>query len=242
MNAARSVMVALLACTAALAAGKAVAQPHSEPQISFISLQPVTDPAAISEWLQRLTGRFRFDGMVQMTAACAEVPAGGGPPPPPSDLCQGVKGVSDCVKVGTGAGVQCILNVFWQDMYAVDFENGTSREILASYLDPAVELFGLDPGNSAINRLLVDNKGLPEGGLGFVKGNTATFRSRCVNKPAGCYRTIRIEARADARLVYWWLSTQNEPEPETTYGVMTLRRLAVEEEGSATLQPKSKRK
>ena len=44
-------------------------------------------------------------------------------------------------------------------------------------------LFGLDPAQSAIHHLMVDNKGLPEGGPGSNTGNRATFKTTCVNAP-----------------------------------------------------------
>jgi hypothetical protein len=243
MNPARLIATAVLAGTAMFACGMAYSQPHSEPEINFAAILPVTEPAQVSEWLQRLTGRFRYDGMIQM-ADCVQAPsAGGGPPPPPSDKCQGMKGKSDCVAVGAGPGVQCILNVTWQDIYEVDFENGQVREIMVSYLDPAMELYGLEPARLAMNRLIVNNKGIAEGGPGHIKGNTATFRAPCANaESVGCYRIVRIEAKPDAKLLYAWLSIQIEPEPENTYAVMTLRRVAVEEESAPTLKPVSQRR
>lgn len=63
------------------------------------------------------------------------------------------------------------------------FRTGDVVPGAVSYLNPAMALFGLDSRNSAINYLLVDNKGLPEGGLGRNTGNRATFRTRCVNQP-----------------------------------------------------------
>lgn len=236
-------IAAVLASTAALAWGNADAQPRAEPQINLQTMEPVTEPAQVAAWLKRLTGRFRYDGMIQMSEACAEAPAEGGPPPPPSDMCQGIKGKSDCVAVGTGAGVQCILNVTWQDIFAVDFENGTVREVMVSYLDPAMELYGLEPGNLATSRLIVNNKGIAEGGPGYIKGNTASFSSPCANSDSlNCYRIVRIEAKPDARLLYVWFSRKFEPEPETTYAVMTLRRVTEEEESAPTLKPASLRR
>src|SRR5215207_2697288 len=99
MNRGRYV-AAVLAGTALLACSIASAQPRAEPEINFKAIEPITEPAQVAAWLQRLTGRYRYDGMIQMAEVCAEVPADS-PPPPPSDLCQGIKGKSDCVAIGT---------------------------------------------------------------------------------------------------------------------------------------------
>jgi hypothetical protein len=241
MNCAPS-RAAVLAGAVALSCGIANAQPRAEPEIHFTSIAPITEPAQVAGWLQRLPGRYKYDGMIQMDV-CSQVPSEGGPPPPPSDKCQGIKGKSDCIAIGTGPGVQCILNVTWQDIFTVDFESGTATESMVSYLDPAMELYGLEPGKLAMSRLIVNNKGIAEGGNGFIKGNTAFFSSPCANAASvGCYRIVRIEAKPDSSLLYVWFSTKIEPEPETTYGVMTLRRVAPEEESAPTLKPASQRR
>jgi hypothetical protein len=247
VSAARLIAIAVLACTAALVSDSAGAQPHAEPEISFKAIEPVTEPAQVEEWLRRLMGRFRYDGMVQMGDCAPLPPAGGGPPPPPSDLCQGITGKSDCVTIGTGPGLQCVLNVTWRDIYQFDFENGAAREIMVSYLDPAMELYGLEPGTLTMSRLLVNNKGLAENGRGSIKGYTAKFKSPCVNTVVSehaeeCYRIVRIEAKPDARLLYMWLGIQIEPNPENTYAVMTLRRVTPEEESAPTLNRVPQRK
>src|SRR5262245_2620164 len=53
----------------------------------------------------------------------------------------GVSGKGDCAAVGTGPGVQCIFNITGQN----------------SNMDPSVALFGLDPGTSSINVMLVND-------------------------------------------------------------------------------------
>jgi hypothetical protein len=247
VNAARLIAIALLAC-AAVVCGRANAQPHAEPEIYFKSIEPVTEPAQVEAWLRRLVGRFKYDGMIQMGDCAPLPPAGGGPPPPPSDLCQGITGKSDCITIGPGPGVQCVLNVTWRDIYQFDFENGEAREIMASYLDPAMELYGLEPSTLTMSRLLVNNKGLAENGRGSIKGYTAKFKSPCVNTVVSrnaeeCYRIVRIEAKPDATLLYMWFGLQLEPAAENTYAVMTLRRVTPEEESAPTLhRPPQRRK
>jgi hypothetical protein len=186
---------------------------------------PAGPPVEMDAWLRRLVGRFRFEGVIHVLGT--------------ED--RSIKGVGDCVSIGAGPGVQCVLNVSWLDIYIVNFGGdnldspggGVSTVPGAvSYLNPAMILFGLDPGKAAINHLLVDNKGLPEGGLGTNTGNRATFRTRCVNQPGvvgGCERILRIEAAADARILYIWIDVEMGPkgiDPPVSSIVLSLRRVA----------------
>jgi len=238
----RGFVLAVLAGAAVLPCGVALSQPRAEPEINFKAVVPVTEPAQVAEWLQRLVGRYKYDGMIQMAETCV-VMVDEGPPPPPSDQCQSITGKSDCIAVGTGAGVQCILNVTWRDIFTVDYESGQVTEDMVSYLDPAMELYGLNPDKLALTRLIVNNKGIAEGGDGFIKGNTAVFTSPCANADSvGCYRTIRIEAKPDAKLLYVSFARKFQSELETPYAVMTLRRVATEEESAPTLKPVSQRR
>jgi hypothetical protein len=186
---------------------------HSEPEVpKFEAALPVTDPEAIAAWLTRLVGRFKWEGMIGDEA---------------------VKGSSDCIGIGDGPGVQCILNVTWIDQYKPNPEENVDN-VMISYLDPAMELFGLDPLNSAINHLLVNNKGLPEGGLGFVKGNTAIFKTPCVNVPAGCFRVVVMDARPEANLMWMWFGKVDHMASGIFdfYAMMTLRRMPPDWEGA----------
>jgi hypothetical protein len=241
---------AVLSCTALSCCGTAVAQPRT---VDEAGGEPVPD-ADMDVWLRRLVGKYKLDGAANAFAC-------------PSS-CSGVKGKVDCIAIGTGPGVQCVLNATWQEYWDM-----RGNPTLVDYLDPSMMLFGLDPGRSAINMLLVNDKGLPEGGFGKIKGNTATFHSPCVNTPvydtstmqsqaspvadpnssrssdnesgesssglppsnnapslnssdtigggAGCTHPVRIEAKADANIIYMW----TEP-----YGVLLqLRRIRTEE-------------
>ncbi|MEO8315256.1 MAG: hypothetical protein ABI645_10720 [Pseudomonadota bacterium] len=224
MNPARFIAT-LLACVAALASSAASAQARDPPQWKYEADPPVE----MDVWVRRLVGRFSFEGLVH-------VPSNGACGAPGTSVntqpCQTIKGTGDCVSVGTGPGVQCVFNVSWPDIWAVDFETGDVVPIAVSYLNPAMALFGIDPGNAAINHLLVDNKGLPEGGLGAHTGNRATFRTSCVNQPGivgGCERIFRIEAKADARLLYMWIDVEKGPKdlgPPLSSMILTLRRVA----------------
>jgi hypothetical protein len=222
-------LAALLAGAAALATDNvAGAQPRAPPPPWK---DPAGPPTEMEVWLRRLVGRFRFEGMVHVMSMgdCAPLPPQGSDPPPPFvSACETVEGIGDCISIGTSPGVQCVLNVRWEDLYDVNFEEGTVTAApgAVSYLNPAMALFGMDPGKASINYLLVDNKGLPEGGLGSNTGNRAMFKTACVNLDVNCQRIVRIEARPDARLLYMWIEVESVDTRELVSSVMlTMRRL-----------------
>lgn len=236
-NSVRSLLLTVAAAAAGLACASAVANPRAQPEPQLQYAKPVTDPAEIGTWVRQLVGRYRFEGMVQVVYAPRGVPAypcvteeGR-----PQDYCTGVKGKGDCVAVGKGPGVQCVLNVAWQDIYEIiqPGEQASTDPVGVfnlpggvSYLDPAMMLYGIDPGKAALSYLLVDNKGLPEGGTGAIAGTRAVFRVPCVNAPAlfsamkpaprdreegsprSCERIMRIDAKPDARLLYMSVDTE----------------------------------
>jgi hypothetical protein len=225
MNGIRSLALALLAAGTLLHGSDADAQARQSPQPEYQAEPPVEMDA----WLRRLIGRFSFEGFVH-------VPSNGRCGAPGRSVleipCQTIKGMGECVGVGTGPGVQCMFNVSWLDIWIWDPDENGYRPAALSYLNPAMALFGLDPGNGAISHLLVDNKGLPEGGLGANTGNQATFRTTCVNEPGivgGCERIFRIEAKADARMLYMWIDVEKglkHEGPPWSSVVLTLRRIA----------------
>ncbi len=163
MSGIRILALTLLATGTLLHGNDADAQARQPPQWNYEADPPVE----LDIWLRRLVGRFSFDGLVH-------VPGNGECGAPGSSVvtqpCQAIKGTADCVSVGTGPGVQCVFNVSWLDIWTVDFETGSVVPAAVSYLNPAMAQFGLDPGKAEINHLLVDNKGLPEGGLGASTG------------------------------------------------------------------------
>jgi hypothetical protein len=263
MNCIRLTLIALLASTTLLASGGASADPRGGQTAG----QEVGPPVPPEEWLRRLVGKYKFDGLVQVVALgdCGPLP----PDPanqettseaPPEPYCRTIKGKGDCVAIGTGPGVQCILNVSWQDMYEIVYPTTSEGEVNTdpagvfelpggpSYLDPSMALFGIDPGKSEINYLLVDQKGMPEGGLGYVRSNRATFRSECVNEsnllnamkpvefnerlPASCNRIIHFDARPDSKVVLITMDIEINDDAFTRI-TMTMRREATEEKVAA---------
>jgi hypothetical protein len=279
-----------MVCVVLLAAGAAGANPRSgnfrpprEPA------RPVTEAAGIGVWLQRLAGRYRFEGMVEVRMRATveeEPPAAEGTEPGSlaaeiiarermesgqSDVLETtpVRGVSDCVTIGTGPGVQCVLQVTWKEMREVVAPSTTERGGVfnlpggASNLAPAMAMYGLDPGQAVVRYLQVDSAGLAEGASGSVVGNTATFRTPCANTarilnslrpppirkagsssppqpPRTCDRITRIEARPDAKTLYMRVDFALDGRPKTTYSLL-LRRVAQSGEVAAAAAPAAAR-
>ncbi len=202
-------LAALLLLPVTMAAVAAGNPRDANIDVRYLIPQPVTDTAGIAAWLRRLKGRYRAEGMIWM----------------PLDGQRGpIRGSADCAPVGSGAGMHCIFNLQWQDIYQIVMDPDAERMGVfslpggASYLNPSMLLMGLDPDRQGIGFLLVDNKGLPEGGEGFIAGERATFTAPCVNaaqlflamrpearyaeqRPHTCRRITRIDIRPSGRLV-----------------------------------------
>jgi hypothetical protein len=171
-------------------------QELSEVLVEGKRTKPVRDPQVIIEWMRRLVGQFRYAGYVELHDAAGK-PRGQ----------QSVSGKGDCVAFGLAPGVQCTIKVSWPDAHG---DNG--QEILGgvSNLEPAMVLYGLDPDELAVHYLLVDNKGVADGGLGYIKGDTMTTTDPCVGIAGNCTRTTRITAQRDGKMVQMQIDIQRE--------------------------------
>lgn len=127
-------------------------------------------PQQAFDWLARLVGQFTIDGYVDPG------------PDGTSSRAQEPKGEAICVGFGIAPGVQCALRVRWA---AATGPDGAEIPGGVSTLDPAVMLFGFnlgvntdllnggdpyvppDPERYTIAHILVDNKGVAEGGAGY---------------------------------------------------------------------------
>ncbi len=159
----------------------------NEVVVTGTRIKPSRNMQTIIEWLRRLPGEFRYDGYVELQA---------GPGMPTSRLP--VQGLSDCVAFGAAPGVQCAVDIRWPK---VSGENGTEVPGGSSVLDPAMILYGLDPDHRAIHFLQVDKRGVAEGGLGYLEGNTLVTTAPCEGIPGNCQRTTRIDAQPDGKLI-----------------------------------------
>jgi hypothetical protein len=144
-------------------------------------------------WLRRLLGRYEFAGYVDL-----------GGQGNPEDLLR-VRGGGECVGFGVAPGVQCEIDVRWPKVAGPAGEDVIGG---VSYLSPAMILYGVEPDERGIRYLQVDNRGLAEGAIGLVTGDTAAFRTPCVDMAADCQRVVRITARADSKIVDMQIDTE----------------------------------
>lgn len=207
----------------------------------YLDAIPVTAQDEMGAWLMRLADRYRVEGAGTFIAV------------EPFD----VKGSADCAPVGAGPGIQCIFNIHWRDQFEInllpptgDEENDPRNEHWyqgifnipggVSYLNPSMMLIGTEPHQQGLRFLLVDRKGLPEGGTGTIAGNRATLRAPCVNapvlflalnptrpfddrEPASCERITRIDARPGSSVVHMAIDIEINGEVATQFQ-LTLRR------------------
>jgi hypothetical protein len=254
-------LAGMLAACVAVTAGAAGGNPRKGGRSGkYLVPEPVTDTAAMSEWLLRLADRYRVDGGGTITippadqsvkrATTEDSRVGRGSSEEedeePEFVYFPVKGSGDCVTVGAGPGIQCIFNIHWDDQFEVntDPDKGPigvfNLPAGVSYLNPSMMLAGLDPLRKGLQLLLVDNKGLPEGGSATIAGDRATLRATCVNGPAmfldmnpskkyekmpptTCDRIMRIDAKPKGKVVHLSIDIEINRELVTQLQ-LTLRR------------------
>lgn len=194
-------------CVIGLLAGVAALADGAEPRGSSIARMP-DSPAAIEArnaqartqkatqmdaWLRRLVGRFRYEGFYAVV-----VPSPQPPPPIP------VKGMADCVGIGGGPGVQCVVNAVWDDERWGGRRLGKWGGGWVTSDSPTLLLYGVDPGQSNIRYLQVDHRGIAQGGAGLLNGNTLSYSERWVNPPEPVpikERIVRIHAPAHGEFI-----------------------------------------
>ena len=155
--------------------------------------KPVRKAEDLIPWLRRLLGQYTYQGYVDLQGRAK------------AKARLNVTGLGTCVGFGAAPGVQCEINVRWPQVRGED-----SQPVMGSVssLDPAMILYGLEPDDIAIRYLQVDSRGLAEGAVGTVTGDTATFRTACVDAPAGCERITRITAVQDSKIIDMQVDTE----------------------------------
>lgn len=173
------IAIVLFAGMAVIGSVEVTAQPHAPPPAWK---DPSGPPTEMHVWLRRLAGRFRYEGTLDREPGSVPDPS------LPANTAQ-VEGLGDCVTIGAGPGVHCVINLDWPPPYPRTLE-GVSPEafvdpVFVANLDPAMILFGIDAGASQLAYLQVNQKGLAEPGTGVVVGNIARFEAPCVNTGSG---------------------------------------------------------
>lgn len=155
--------------------------------------KPTRKPSELITWIRRLLGEYTVDGKADL--------GGRGKP----EERWTVTGKTTCVGFGVAPGVQCELNVRWPP---IPGPHGAEVLSAVSDLNPAMILYGMEPDDLGIRYLQVNSKGLAEGAVGYIIGDTATFKTACVNAPPGCQRVIRITSESESKIVDMQIDTE----------------------------------
>jgi hypothetical protein len=229
MNAMRA-RVALMGL-AALGSGIAAADPRdiAEPPVPLTPemqearrVQMATD---MDVWLRRLEGRFRIEGVFYRDGEEADA--------------RHAKGMEDCVTIGPGAGMQCVINVIWDEDYGADGQSGQTG---VSALAPAMIEYGFDPVASRIRSLQVDNQSLAEPGEGTLKGQTMSSSTRCANTPAAqlCQRVTRVYIPPDRSYISVTIEVERNYDRVSSLS-LDLRPMTLEEAAAAAAEARMPR-
>jgi len=186
----------------------------------------VDDAVGPAVWMQRLVGRFRIEGAIHYERYIEPLDPGrrgklqeetlqfdvNGDPDPESqkiltlrpkvsDWTRSTTGKGDCINFGSGPGLQCVINVEWEDVWGNAVRAGLGG---VSNLKPAMILAGLSPRTGSIRFLEVDDKGLAHPGQVVLDGNAVILKPPCVNAPGvwKCEIVVRVEARPDAGILF----------------------------------------
>jgi hypothetical protein len=219
MSRAQGCGFALLTCIAVLNCGHASADPRGiaappEPDTpESIEARRILKAADMAAWLPRLVGRYRYEGVADFTPPDQNDPhdvenssSPSGPPPLKPPKLKTITGLEDCIAIGTGPGLHCVLDIHWDeenwDNAGVDVEGGVP------FLSPALVLYGIDPSASVIRYLQLDTDGLAETESASLRGDTLTwtYATTCTSRQAGgvppqCRRVTRVRAPHDGRVV-----------------------------------------
>lgn len=142
----------------------------------------------MAAWLPRLVGRFKVEGVVNTGGV-----EGGE---------RSATGKVDCIAIGAGSGVQCVLYATWEEAWG---QMGEAITAGVPYLGPAATLFGLDPNALRIRYMQLDTDGLVTDGAGLLNGNTLAwkFEGYCPSEPqAVCTQETRIYAPPHGRYLH----------------------------------------
>jgi hypothetical protein len=176
-------------------------------------VEAVTTPDT-GVWLQRLPGRYIFDGVIHHVEIADYDPredhADGevaGPSQYLNEWSQPVQGKGDCIAFAAAPGMQCVINVLWPEMW--DALTGRASLGAVSDLSPAMVLTGVNPATQAVRFLMVDKRGLAHPGSLVLNGDAATAQLPCVDLPGvlRCEQKFTITAKADAHTIFVVLST-----------------------------------
>ncbi len=118
-------------------------------------------------------GRFDITGVAQFNDGAAQID-------PAIPNIHSADGKVDCIRIGDGAGVQCVLYVTWPEQWTTDFMNprrppGSPVDGGVPFLGPCAILFGFNPQTLQVRYLMLTTDGIAESETGTLNGNTLQF-------------------------------------------------------------------
>lgn len=158
-------------------------------------------------WLPRMVGRVKYTGIVQFFQTMGPSAQALKEFPPRKvyaeatcdESCQATtanianaEGKGDCIAIGKGPGVQCVLHVVWNEEWG---QLGSAVEGGVSFLGPASILYGLVPNTATIRYLLLNTNGIAEAESATLDGDTLrwNFETRCESSTLDrCRQVMRI--------------------------------------------------
>lgn len=155
--------------------------------------KPTRQPSVLIDWIRRLPGQYTIDGKVDL--------GGKGN----ANERWSAYGTGSCVAFGVAPGVTCEISVRWPP---IPGPHGPEVVSAVSDLAPAMIAYAMEPDDLGIRYMMVNSKGLAEGTTGYIIGDTATFKTPCVNAPPGCQRVIRITVESGNPLVQMQVDTE----------------------------------
>lgn len=225
----RQASLASLACAAMLAGGSAAAQPRG----SLAEIPPDTPETRearrqqlaveMPAWMSRMVGRFRYTGVVRFYQTSSPGAETQEFPDRDKTYADGTcdeecftsipslreaKGLGDCIPVGNGAGVHCVVHVLWREEWA---QTGMPVDGGVTFLGPASTLYGYDPVASRIRYLILNTNGIAESEAGVLNGNTLswTFDTHCESDTfERCRQVTKLQALPDGKSVRTFIALE----------------------------------
>lgn len=128
-----------------------------------------------------------------------------------------LSGKGDCTRIGTGAGVHCVLDFDWPTI------SPHQVTVPESPYAPAMLMYGIDPDAPGLHYLQVNNRSIAEAASGTLEGNVASFQTSCVNAPPNCVRFVKIIATPEGTIDMVFTTWVNYTVAEVPYVTLRFR-------------------
>jgi hypothetical protein len=133
-------------------------------EVVVTGLGPAGNRDQIVLWLRQLPGRYNIEGTLSQVR---DIP---------------VKGASECVAVGAGPGVRCVIVL--------------DAPLIDTHLKPGAYMLGIHVEQPLMHYMTVDDTGAAAVDTAELHGDTAMFRTACrAGSARRCMATTRITAR-----------------------------------------------